>query len=79
MEEEDGIIDDCTVIIAFLDVPASPSVQALITPKKMSKKNGQVIEEKSLRGTLNQVARKASSLLTPQDIMQKVSIRPVKK
>lgn len=75
MEEEDGIIDDCTVIVAFLDVSAPIGVS-----KKVGKKEAHLAIEGTVSRRLSQVAKKATSLLTPQEIMQKVSIsRPSKK
>ena len=78
MEEEDGIIDDCTAIVAFLDVSA-PSHQNR-NLKALSKKSLlQVGAENSVSRTLSQVAKRASYLLTPQEIIQKVTIGTAKK
>lgn len=70
MEEEDGIIDDCTVIVAFLDVSAPPAS----TVKNGSKSKKFAGTEGSVSKAFSHVAKKASFLLTPQEMIQKVNI-----
>ena len=84
MEQEDGIIDDCTVIVIYLSLtPPSPVSSQRLSRKDLQKFQRQLSlqpnVERSVSKTFSQVAKRASALLTPKDIMQKCNIGTIKK
>ena len=62
IEEEDGIIDDCTIIVVILDVAPSNSPRGPPTPPQANLP--QPIS--SVARVMNNIARQTSNLLTPE-------------